>query len=449
MMKHFFSLLIFFTFVLTNMSASQKIYTENLTENDREWFIESFVSSFMSVYKDKVFVMTLDDQQAILGPNENKQKELAVCNASINDFDSYITEKKDGYYAVKVLQDKQKVGALLYRLMDHKVLYIGQYFILPEYQKKGIGTYVVQNLLPKLHPEYTRYEVLTRHQNDAGVYLYRNLDFLAGNQEIVEKYGYDPLQFMSLYKNLKHAQNKSEWYEETTSDSINQNVLYLPIGHANLTNIEIQESGEELIDLSVLNHSRIQPLKAFNSKYQSTSPGYSKVRIGLYERLMQLLDQLPEDIGIAYFEGFRSLGTQQKYFDKKFNEVLLTISDKDIAYKETCKCVSPYLNNTPVHCTGAAIDMTLYRTVNGESCLLDMGQFGTIFCPNIQEQTFSEHTTKEQKLNRLLLLEAATQVGLVNYGYEWWHYSYGDRAWAYLKNENFAKYGLIESIDSL
>lgn len=29
--------------------------------------------------------------------------------------------------------------------------------------------------------------------------------------------------------------------------------------------------------------------------------------------------------------------------------------------------------------------------------------------------------------NRLLLLVAAAQAGLVNYCYEWWHFSHGDR----------------------
>jgi D-alanyl-D-alanine dipeptidase len=30
-----------------------------------------------------------------------------------------------------------------------------------------------------------------------------------------------------------------------------------------------------------------------------------------------------------------------------------------------------------------------------------------------------------------LLVTAMTSVGFVNYAHEWWHYSYGDRYWAY------------------
>ena len=43
-----------------------------------------------------------------------------------------------------------------------------------------------------------------------------------------------------------------------------------------------------------------------------------------------------------------------------------------------------------------------------------------------------------------MLLSAASKVGLVNYGYEWWHYSYGDRAWAYVEKNEKAIYGLID-----
>jgi D-alanyl-D-alanine dipeptidase len=34
-------------------------------------------------------------------------------------------------------------------------------------------------------------------------------------------------------------------------------------------------------------------------------------------------------------------------------------------------------------------------------------------------------------------------AGLVNYGYEWWHYSYGDRYWAHAGGERAARYGSL------
>lgn len=62
-----------------------------------------------------------------------------------------------------------------------------------------------------------------------------------------------------------------------------------------------------------------------------------------------------------------------------------------------------------------------------------MGKSDVIFGINTQHETFSTNITYQQRINRLLLLKTAINSGLVNYGYEWWHYSYGDKAWAYVK----------------
>jgi len=80
--------------------------------------------------------------------------------------------------------------------------------------------------------------------------------------------------------------------------------------------------------------------------------------------------------------------------------------------------------------------MTLFHIVNNTYELVDMGQFDVIFGVNPQQETFSVNTNDQQRTNRLLFLQAATQAGLVNYGYEWWHYSFGDKAWAYVKGQN-------------
>lgn len=47
-----------------------------------------------------------------------------------------------------------------------------------------------------------------------------------------------------------------------------------------------------------------------------------------------------------------------------------------------------------------------------------------------------------------MLLTAAAKADLVNYGFEWWYYSYGDRAWAYVMGANKAIYGLAHDAES-
>ena len=143
----------------------------------------------------------------------------------------------------------------------------------------------------------------------------------------------------------------------------------------------------------------------------------------------------------------RPLYTQKEYFDKKFKENLSKLKDKELAYQETSKSVSPFIDNIPTHATGAAIDITLFYIDDQANKLMDLGKFDVISGPNEQQYTFSENTNKEQRRNRLMLLDAATKAGLVNYGFEWWHYSYGDKMWAYVKKQKTAVYGLAVAKD--
>jgi D-alanyl-D-alanine dipeptidase len=228
---------------------------------------------------------------------------------------------------------------------------------------------------------------------------------------------------------------------------VTNNVLYLPIADQAIKNIEVQDSQEDLVDLLAVNNARMRPLYTLNPAFMPNHQEYSKVRRGLYEKLLIMLDALPKEIGIAYFEGLRPLAIQKQYFDKKLKETLLTIKDKQQAYQETAKLVSPFINNIPVHCTGAAIDIMLFRIVDNSYELLDMGQFGVISGENKQQENFSKNINAQQRTNRLTLLKAATQAGLVNYGYEWWHYSFGDKAWAYVKGKKHAIYGLAVQKD--
>ncbi len=87
-------------------------------------------------------------------------------------------------------------------LNNEKTIYLAQYFILPEFQRKGIGQYILTEMIPKAHPTYKRYEILVRHQNDAAVMLYSKAGFILGDTALAKKYDYDPLRYMSFYKNI-------------------------------------------------------------------------------------------------------------------------------------------------------------------------------------------------------------------------------------------------------
>lgn len=227
-------------------------------------------------------------------------------------------------------------------------------------------------------------------------------------------------------------------------DSSANMVLYLPIAHEDVKNIGIIECNEKLVDMDKIKNKRIKARYSIcPNKVKKSYPSSSKIRESVYRKLVDMLNFLPKNVGIAYQCAHRPISIQKKYFDAKFISIYLKSSDHNYAYQEASKYVSPYIDNVPPHSTGAAIDMTLFiiRDDNSEE-LMDMGPFATS-CEQRKEETFSNNVTDIQKKNRMLMLNAAAKAGLVNYGYEWWHYSYGDKAWAYVTKATHAIYGTI------
>jgi D-alanyl-D-alanine dipeptidase len=230
---------------------------------------------------------------------------------------------------------------------------------------------------------------------------------------------------------------------EGVEEKIAKNVLYYPIVCDEVKSIPIEENGEEMVDLLIINHPRIKLMSDFDKIFTNSYEGFSKIRKGVYERLQKMLDHLPKNIGIAYFEGYRPPKKQKEYFDKRYAEIIEVVKDPEIAFAQTCKEVSPIEGNVPTHCTGAAIDITLFINNGVKETLIDMGKFDVIYGDNDQKDTFASNISDEQKTNRLMLYKAAAEAGLASYGYEWWHYSYGDRVWAYINGKDKAIYNMF------
>ena len=235
------------------------------------------------------------------------------------------------------------------------------------------------------------------------------------------------------------------------------------IADEEIKGIPIKESGEKLIDIKALqNESRIQILPDPDKPFGSTdcNSGFkaaSKMREGLYNKLNKMildLDELaphfgykPGSISIKVFEGLRGLETQKMLFENKEKEVQSEnpFMSKDDVFNEASKWVSPIKNNVPVHSTGGAIDIRLFD--EEKRSFINMGLFGVIWGQNKTAPTFSEELSHEQMANRLFLLMTATQNGLINYPYEYWHYSSGDRyAAVWLEPNVFARQAIYGSI---
>jgi D-alanyl-D-alanine dipeptidase len=87
----------------------------------------------------------------------------------------------------------------------------------------------------------------------------------------------------------------------------------------------------------------------------------------------------------------------------------------------------------PGHCTGAAVDVRLFDRETGQS--LDMSS---------RAPTAVHGLSPEAAENRRLLCFIMHSTGLSNCRSEFWHWSYGDSAWAVRMGAPFAVYGLVE-----
>ncbi|HSX21065.1 MAG TPA: M15 family metallopeptidase [Gammaproteobacteria bacterium] len=224
---------------------------------------------------------------------------------------------------------------------------------------------------------------------------------------------------------------------------IQQDILL--IADPKILAIPVHENHEELVDL------RSQNIIAFGSSPEvPNNTDYTKMRKQVYDKLVEAQALLPNGLKFRIYEALRSLSLQERLFKDRFEIVKKSNpawSHEDI-FKETTRLVSPVVNidgtrNVPPHSTGAAIDIYL---IDGKGQVVDMGirtedwildEDGSI------SVTDSTKISAEAQANRKIMGDALSKVGFVNYKTEYWHWSYGDRYWAYYKEQPFAFYGSV------
>ena len=160
------------------------------------------------------------------------------------------------------------------------------------------------------------------------------------------------------------------------------------------------------------------------------------------ETVAKMLDNaqklLPNGYSLKILCGYRSVSEQQKNWDngiKKLKQKYPDLPIKDIENKNRKMNADPRHGFGP-HQTGGAIDITLTY----KSKTVDMGGE---YMSDINSKTYSKNLTCIQKTNRKILIKTLKTVGFQNYPNEWWHWSFGDRAYAAYKNKKCAIYGKI------
>lgn len=175
--------------------------------------------------------------------------------------------------------------------------------------------------------------------------------------------------------------------------------------------------------------------------------GTQLLRAGVATRLRIAAGLLPRDRRLVLVEGHRSPLDQQRIWDRYSAEVARAhpAADAEERRRLTSRFVSP-LEVAP-HVAGAAVDVTLVDRHGGPVDL------GTPVDATWEESDgacrFEAPIGPRARAERTALARALHLAGFVNYPTEWWHWSFGDRYWAWTTGARAALYGPIAATQDI
>lgn len=228
---------------------------------------------------------------------------------------------------------------------------------------------------------------------------------------------------------------------QATLCSMNESRIVL-IADNRVRSMPLQESNEPFVDLLAIgnalyvDHSR--------SEIGNRTPYFASARKSVVERLEYAQEQLPNGFRLLIKECFRPISLQRRFFESCVEE--LSGSYPDWGPERLQQLASTYVAPPDIapHSTGGAVDLTLADRHARE---LDMGTRFNATPFDTDNATYSdaENIPPHTRENRSILERAMRRAGFVNYPTEWWHWSYGDRYWAFHSGSSCAIYGSVEA----
>lgn len=207
----------------------------------------------------------------------------------------------------------------------------------------------------------------------------------------------------------------------------------IPIDDPHVAAIPVADRGEPLVDLRELG----LPVDPRAMDHRGSA---AHVRRGLADRLLMARVTLPRHVDLLVVEGYRPPQLQATYFSRHRERVAAqhpTWSPERVEVATALHVAPPHL---APHCAGAAVDLTLCSPDGVE---LDLGTPVDATPEDSDNACYTRHGTVvgRAREHRDRLSAALAYAGLVNYGSEWWHWSFGDRYWAFLVGAPAALYG--------
>lgn len=165
------------------------------------------------------------------------------------------------------------------------------------------------------------------------------------------------------------------------------------------------------------------------------------VRKEIWKRLLKaqvLLQKNNPELSLFITFGYRSMEVQTSRFLERIKTCNKFFSDPSDLYQEAHRAVA--MPTVAGHPTGGAVDIIIVDKRTQKS--IDFGSKQYDYS-NKKYYVYASDISKKAKINRSLLRKSMIKAGFAPYNGEWWHFSYGDREWAYYYKKKEAIYSQI------
>jgi D-alanyl-D-alanine dipeptidase len=191
---------------------------------------------------------------------------------------------------------------------------------------------------------------------------------------------------------------------------------------------EFEDSTEGFVSLKDLSPRLVVDERACQAFGESEFSCYVRERVG--HLLERAAGSLPPDYSLIIKAAFRPPITELRYFEIAYD--VYRGAHQGMASEDIFRLLSAEVAPLALagHPTGGAVDLTLgYRgeEVGGRGAFESArtGSGGRAFLSSPDPDCGGA-------ANRRILAKAMCGAGFVNYPPEWWHWSYGDKYWAFI-----------------
>lgn len=204
------------------------------------------------------------------------------------------------------------------------------------------------------------------------------------------------------------------------------------VKYKDLKKIKVKECGEPLIVLSNIKNG-------YQSEFNDMENILGKkilLRQTAVKKLIlaqKLLKKMKPFWQFLVTYGYRSNEVQKKYFNRALKKLRLEYQNKNLLYEAIHRQIA--IPEVAGHPTGGAVDLTIInnKQINMGTKIYDFN--------NKDIYTFTPFIPLKAKKNRLLLRAVMLKAGFAPFDGEWWHFSFGDKEWAFYYKKSAAIYG--------